>query len=166
MRKVMDGQRTHQHGGELVVFVLGMTINKLWRVDRWLPVFAAMPKMLEELSADPESGLLGHRLGIGPGGPISVQYWSSTEKLFDYASDREALHRPAWAAFNRGAMKTPGAVGIWHETYVVEQAESAYVNTPVTGLSEATSSIPVGRGRERARDRLKRVRAAGAAAHE
>lgn len=166
MRNVMDGRRTHQHEGELVVFVIGMTINQPTRIRAWFPVFAAMPKMLEELKADPDSGLLSYRLVFGRGGPLCVQYWSSAEKLYDYASDREGLHRPAWAAFNRQAKKVPGAVGIWHETFVVAQAESVYVDTPIAGLADATESVEVGPGRDGARDRLKRVRPAGAAAHE
>lgn len=156
MPAVKKGRYTHQHEGEVVVFVIGMTINQPWRVRTWFPVFAAMPKMLDELSADPDSGLLSYRLAFGRGGPLCIQYWSSAEKLYGYASDREALHRPAWAEFNRGALKTPGVVGIWHETFVAEQVESVYVDTPEAGLSEATSSVLVSRGRERARDRLGR----------
>lgn len=164
MRKVLKGRRTHHHEGDLVVFMVGMTINQPWRVRTWFPVFAAMPKMLEELSADPDSGLLGYRLVFGRGGPLCIQYWSSAEQLYAYASDREGLHRPAWAEFNRGAKKVPGAVGIWHETYQVAQAESISVDTPAAGLSEATESVEVRRGQDSARDRLRRMRPARAAA--
>ena len=154
---------THDHEGELVVFLIGMRINKPWRPDLWLPVFAAMPKMLAELSRDPESGLLGFRLLLGSGGPTVVQYWSSEEKLYAYAAQPDAEHRPAWSAFNRRARAVPGAVGIWHETYVVERAESVYVATPPMGLAAATGSVPVGRRGETAAERL-RGRAGDAAA--
>lgn len=160
MRKVITGRRTHHHEGDLVVFIIGMTINQPWRVRAWFPVFAAMPKMLEELAADPDSGLLGYRLVFGRGGPLCIQYWASDEQLYAYASDREGLHRPAWAEFNRGAKKAPGAVGIWHETYLVAQSESVYVDTPAAGLSKATKSVEVGRGQDSARDRLRRRRPA------
>ncbi|EXF24203.1 hypothetical protein BG28_08095 [Nesterenkonia sp. AN1] len=164
MRKVITGRRTHHHKGDLVVFMVGMTIHKPWRVRAWFPVFAAMPKMLEELTADPDSGLLGHRLVFGRGGPLCIRYWSSTEQLYAYASDREGLHRPAWAEFNRRAKKIPGAVGIWHEGCQVAQAESVYVDTPAAGLSEATESVEVGRDQGSARDRLRRIRPAQAGA--
>ena len=49
--------------GEFVVFRIGMRINKLWKVHKWAPVFVAMPRMLRELEADPDSGLLGGMLG-------------------------------------------------------------------------------------------------------
>jgi hypothetical protein len=154
MAKVISGRMTHDYDGDLVVFLIGMRINKPLRPDLWLPVFNAMPKMLAELSKDPESGLLGYRLTLGAGGPLLVQYWSSQEKLYAYASDRDALHRPAWAAFNRLVRKAPGAVGVWHETYVVERAESIYSGMPVSGLAAATTSVPVARRGETAAERL------------
>jgi hypothetical protein len=154
MADVIPARMTHDYDGDLVVFLIGMRINKPWRPDLWLPAFNAMPKMLAELSRDPDSGLLGYRMTFGAGGPLLVQYWNSHEKLYHYASDRSAAHRPAWAAFNRRARKAPGAVGIWHETYVVERAESIYSGMPVSGLAAATSCVPVARRGETAVERL------------
>ena len=82
MATVTAGRMTHEYDGDLVVFLIGMRINKPWRPDLWLPVFNAMPRMLAELSKDKDSGLLGYRLTIGAGGPLLVQYWSSSEKLY------------------------------------------------------------------------------------
>jgi Domain of unknown function (DUF4188) len=135
MTDVVPGRMTHDYDGDLVVFLIGMRINKPWRPDLWLPVFFAMPAMLAELSKDKDSGLLGYRLTFGAGGPLLVQYWNSHQKLYQYASERRGAHRPAWAAFNRRARKAPGTVGIWHETYLVERAESVYSGMPVTGLA-------------------------------
>lgn len=145
---------THRHEGSLVVFHIGMTINRWSRPDRWWPVFAAMPGMLAELAKDPESGLLGSRLLFGRRGPTLIQYWASTDKLYAYAAEPSARHRPAWAAFNKRARTAGGAVGIWHETYVVDRAESIYVGTPTMGLARATESVPVGPRGDRATQRL------------
>lgn len=146
---------THEYEGELVVFLIGMRINKPWRPDLWLPVFNAMPGMLRELAADTESGMLGSRAIMDPRGPWLVQYWNSVDKLYDYASNSSAHHRPAWTRFNRLARKAPAAVGVWHETFTVAQAESIYVGMPkVSGLAKATTSIPVTRRLDRARDRI------------
>lgn len=145
-------KHTHRHEGELVVFLIGLTFNKLWRIDAWWPAFVAMPRMLAELAKDPESGYLGYRLAFGPGGALVVQYWSSMDKLYAYASDQSAAHRPAWAAFNRRVRRVPNAVGVWHETYLVDRAESMYVDTPVSGLSAATEAVSI--TREHARDRM------------
>lgn len=154
MAPIQSGRTTHEHEGSLVVFLIGMRINKPWRPDLWGPVFQAMPRMLSELARDPESGLLGSRAVFDPRGPWLVQYWESEEKLYAYASNPDAVHRPAWTAFNARARKAPGAVGIWHETFVVSRAESMYVGVPVSGLAAATHSVPVGRHSERAAQRL------------
>jgi hypothetical protein len=154
MADVIPARMTHDYDGDLVVFLIGMRINKPWRPDLWLPVFFAMPAMLAELSKDKNSGLLGYRLTFGAGGPLVVQYWSSHEKLYAYASDRNAAHRPAWAAFNRRVRKAPGSVGIWHETYVVKRAETIYSGMPVSGLAAATSVVEVAHRGETARERL------------
>ena len=154
MAEIHAGRTTHSYDGPLVVFLIGMRVNKLWRPDPWLPTFAAMPAMLRELSTDPDSGLLGFRTVLGGGGPTVIQWWSSKEKLYAYASDRDAEHRPAWTAFNQRARKAPGVVGIWHETYEVSRAESIYVGMPTSGLARATSLVPVGRNADRAAARM------------
>ena len=151
---VITSGMTHDYDGELVVFLIGMRINKPWRLNQWLPVFRAMPAMLAELSTDPDSGLLGYRLTFGRGGPLLVQYWSSSEKLYAYASDPTSSHRPAWARFNQMIRRAPGAVGIWHETYVVDRAETVYSGMPVSGLAAATAAVPIARRGETARERL------------
>src|SRR6058998_3213266 len=98
--------------GEFVVFLIGMRINKPWKVHKWLPVFLAMPRMLKELSRHPELGLLGYQAFPG----IIVQYWRSFDHLEAYAQGNQS-HRSAWTAFyRRGGVRT-GDVGIWHEAY-------------------------------------------------
>ncbi|MEC5182094.1 DUF4188 domain-containing protein [Arthrobacter sp. CG_A4] len=154
MARINAGRFTHRHSGGLVVFLIGMRINRPWRPDLWLPAFLAMPKMLAELLAEPGSGLLGYRFSMGAGGPVIVQYWDSVENLYAYASAPESGHRPAWTAFNRRAREVPGAVGIWHETFQVSHAESMYVSMPTQGLAQATELVPVGPRTDRAKDRL------------
>lgn len=155
--KAIEGRMTAAGDGELTVFLIGMRINRFWRVRSWWPVFGAMPRMLKELARDKDSGLLGSRLLLG--GPrliYVVQYWSSHEKLLAYASAPDKQHRPAWAAFNRRLREGRGHVGFWHETYVVPAGayEAVYLNMPPFGLGEATGVIPVSRRGERAADRL------------
>lgn len=157
MATITRGRHTHDPDrvpAGLVVFLIGMRINKPWRVDAWLPVFLAMRPMLAELSRDPTSALLGYTTSIGPGGPMLVQYWRDAESLYAYSSNPTATHRPAWAAFNRRARKAAGAVGIWHETYPVRAAESVYVDMPPTGLARALGTMPITSRLDRARARL------------
>ena len=146
MARLQQGRRTHAHDGGIVVFLVGMRVNRPWRPDLWGPVFVAMPRMLAELQREPARGLLGAQLLLGGGGPLVVQHWRSTADLHAYAADPAGEHRPAWTAFNRRARAARGAVGIWHETYAVPAGghESVYVDMPVTGLAAATSAAPVG----------------------
>lgn len=154
MSRVLKGRMTHRHDGELVVFHIGMQIGHWWRPDVWLPAFMAMPRMLRELMTDADSGLLGFELLLGSGGPYVVQYWSSVDKLYAYASNPSQEHRPAWTRFNQSARKAVGAVGIWHETFLVERAESIYVSTKPMGLLKATELVEVGRHHDRAQARF------------
>jgi hypothetical protein len=156
MGKVIEGRMTAGSREEITVFLIGMRINSFWRLTHWWPVFKAMPQMLRELSQDPHSGMLGHRLLFSGRVIYVVQYWSSHEELLAYASAPENRHRPAWAAFNRRLRNGKGRVGFWHETYVVPAGhhEQVYVNMPAFGLGAATEVIPVGRRGERAADRL------------
>ena len=154
MSKVIAGRMTHHYDGDLVVFHIGMQINRWWRPDLWLPAFVAMPRMLRELSQDKDSGFLGYELLFGRGGPYVVQYWSSVDKLYAYASAPSQEHRPAWTAFNKAARKAPGTVGVWHETFLVERAESIYVSTREMGLPKATELVEVARRGDRAQARF------------
>ncbi|MDU0346862.1 DUF4188 domain-containing protein [Microbacterium sp. KSW2-29] len=164
MASINPGRVTHRWDDELVVFHIGMTVNRWWRLDQWMPLMGDMPKMLRELSVDPDSGLLGFTMLLGARGPYLVQYWSSLDKLYAYASAPSQEHRPAWTRFNRRARKNPGVVGIWHETYVVNRAETIYVDTPAMGLPKATAVVPISSRHDRARARVADGRTGGARA--
>ena len=154
MAHVNIGRMTHQYNGELVVFLIGMRLNQPWRINKWLPAFMAMPKMLTELSTDPDSGLMGFRFSLSADGPVIIQYWNSREKLYAYASAPSSEHRPAWTAFNKRARTAAGAVGIWHETFQVERAETMYVGMPTIGLARATDVVAVSKRSDQARARM------------
>jgi hypothetical protein len=155
MGKVQAGRFTAEHDGDIVVFLIGMRVNKLWKLRQWLPVGRAMGAMLKELSVRPDSPLLGFNNGFLFGGPVVVQYWRSVEELNDYARNPDQRHLPAWRAFNK-AVGTDGTVGIWHETYVVKagQWECIYGNMPVVGLAAATAHVPVSKRGQAAAKRM------------
>ncbi|MBV9931807.1 MAG: DUF4188 domain-containing protein [Alphaproteobacteria bacterium] len=137
--------------GDFVVFVIGMRVNRWWKPAKWLPVALAMPRMLKELRARPESGFLG----AVQAGFVTVQYWRSFEQLEAYARDREGAHWPAWTAFNRRMKHSRGDVGIWHETYLVPAGayEAIYIGMPCQGLGAAGRLVPATGKRETARGR-------------
>ena len=140
--------------GDFVVFVIGMRINKPWKLHKWIPTFRAMPRMLKELERQPESGYLGSISG----GLLLVQYWRSFEHLEAYARSHDRLHWPAWVAFNRRMRESRGDVGIWHETYLVKagQYEAIYSGMPPWGLGRVSKLIPAAGRKESARGRVGR----------
>jgi hypothetical protein len=146
-------QRMSAHlEGDFVVFLIGMRINKFWKLHKWLPVFLAMPRMLEELYTHPESGFLGHMSGGG----LIVQYWRSFEHLEAYARSKDHAHWPAWVAFNQQVRHSDGDVGIWHETYQIAAGayEAIYGGMPAIGLAKAGTLVPATGRRQSARGRL------------
>ncbi len=154
MPEIRAERLTAETDGEFVVFLIGMRINKLWKLHKWIPVATAMTRMLRELGPDPSSGFLGAEGWAGRTFLI-LQYWRSFEQLEKYATDKAREHLPAWKAFNR-AIGSNGDVGIWHETYRVRPGdyECVYNNMPLFGLAKATRAVPATGRREFAPGRL------------
>jgi hypothetical protein len=152
MSKVVAKRVTAKMDGDFVVFLIGMRINKLWKVHKWLPVLLAMPKMIRELEARPESGFLGHIMSLG----TIVQYWRSFDHLEAYARDPKQLHWPAWVDFNKKLGRCRGDVGIWHETYRIRagEYECVYSGMPPYGLAKAGTIVDTVGRMESARGRI------------
>jgi len=152
MAKVNPKRITAQIEGDFVVFLIGMRINKPWKIHKWLPVARAMPKMIKELYKHPECGFLGHIMSTS----VIVQYWRSFEHLESYARDSNYTHWPAWVDFNKRVSKSRGDVGIWHETYKVAAGdyECVYSGMPLFGLAKATKAIEASGSLETARGRI------------
>jgi len=159
MARVIPGRMTAEIDGDFVVFLIGARINKPWKIHKWLPVLLAMPRMLKELDAHPDSGFLGHIASPG----LIVQYWRSFEYLESYARSRDQQHWPAWMAFNKRVGNSRGDVGIWHETYQIRAGdyETVYSGMPPFGLGKAGKLMPASGRRESARGRFVRAEVEG-----
>lgn len=153
MNKVITERMTARMEKDFVVFLIGMRINKFWKIHKWMPVTMAMPKMIIELSKNKESGFLGYEQWFGRT-TIMVQYWESFEKLEAYARNRDAQHFPAWVDFNK-KVKSSGDVGIWHETYEIKanSYENVYHNMPAFGLGKVGGLVPAKGAYHSAKDR-------------
>jgi hypothetical protein len=158
MAKILRQRMTAEMEGDFVVFLIGMRINTLWKIHRWLPVALAMPRMIRELEQNPQLGFLGAQQGFG-NPVIMVQYWRSFEQLEAYARNPNNTHLPAWAAFNRRVARG-GDVGIWHETYLIRagEYETIYHNMPAFGLGRVTKLVPIVNASDSAAARAGRVR--------
>lgn len=156
MAKVVPGRYTAQMDGPFVVFIIGMRVNRLWAIHKWLPVFRAMGPMMRELYTNREIGFLDGSVHLSWRGVSLIQYWRSFEELEHYARHGDN-HLKAWRNFNR-SIGTDGTVGIYHETYMVQQGqhESVYNNMPIFGLAKAGHHIPATGRKETASRRLGR----------
>jgi Domain of unknown function (DUF4188) len=152
MRTVRPERLAGEIDGSFVVFLIGMRVNKPWKLRTWWPTFTAMPRMLKELEQDPASGFLGAEGGFG----TIVQYWRTFEDLERYANAREHSHWPAWRKFNQRVRDSRGDVGIWHETYVVQAGayEAIYSGMPPRGLGRVGRLVPATGRRESAQQRM------------
>jgi len=154
MTKLYKQRMTVELEEDIVVFLIGMRINKLWKIHKWLPIALAMSKMLQELYQNPDMGFISQESWFGKT-TLMVQYWKSFEHLEAYAKNKEGKHLPAWAAFNK-KISNNGDVGIWHETYVIKKgnSECIYNNMPQFGLGKVGKHIAVTRKKQSAKSRL------------
>ncbi len=152
MAAVDPRRMTAELEGDFVVFLIGMRINKPWKVHKWWPVIMAMRPMIQELEGRPESGFLGHIFDF----KVIVQYWRSFEHLEAYARSHDHKHWPAWVDFNKRIGGSRDDVGIWHETYRVRagEYETIYSGMPPFGLGTAGRLHPIAAKRESARERI------------
>src|SRR5207342_1870402 len=93
MAQVIPSRMTAEVAGDFVVFLIGMRINKPWKVHKWLPVFLAMPRMLKELAA--YSGMPPFGLGkVGALVPASGRRESASGRFVRAESPESAGATP------------------------------------------------------------------------
>ena len=105
--RVIPNRMTAEIEGDFVVFLIGMRFNKPWKIHKWLPVLLAMPRMLRELEARPESGFLGHT----PGFTVIVQYWRSFEHLEAVRANSGPPALARMGGVQQACRKQPGGRG-------------------------------------------------------
>lgn len=143
MNPVISDRFTTQMTEPFVVFLIGMRVNKVRQLSRWLQVANAFPPMVEVLKSHPEKGFLHGEsfFRFFPLTTIMVSYWRSMEDLEHFARAKDDPHLEAWRKFNQ-KIGYDGSVGIWHETYYIEPGkyEAIYANMPMFGLAGASKN--------------------------
>lgn len=153
---IFPGRHTADNSEDIVVFIIGMRINKRLSIHKWLPVFLAMPGMIKELhSLKEELGFHSSENYFGLRTTAMIQYWRSLDDLLEYS--KNGKHLKAWKKFNQLTANND-AVGIYHETYIISkgQYESIYVNMPQYGLGKAASHMPITPEQQTSKKRLSR----------
>lgn len=158
MTRINPERMAAEIDGDFVVFLIGMRINKPWKVWKWLPVARAMPRMLIELAQQPDLGMLHARTHFGFPNIFLVQYWRSFDHLEAYARASDHAHLPAWQAFTKAISGTDD-VGIWHETYLIADGayETVYAGMPPFGLGQAGRLVPATGHKASARERIRKA---------
>ena len=114
MAKVTNGRMTADLEGDFVVFLIGMRINKLWKVHKWFPVAMAMPGMQREQLTDPEIGMLGQHQWFTGRRTLLVQYWrSSSDSRTTRRCGTARRGRPTTAPSAPTAMSASGTRLTW-----------------------------------------------------
>ena len=153
MAQIFPGRDTADLEGDFVVFLIGMRVNRPWKLRKLAFMLGTMPKLLKELEADPSLGCLSSRQVLhSPIAPVVMQIWRSFEELEAYSAAQ--THNAMWKRFFE-LVKLDGDIGIWHETYRVKagEYECIYGNMPRFGLAVAGEHRGLGSA-SRARDRL------------
>jgi hypothetical protein len=149
--------------GPFVLFMIGAKVNRPWKLGVTARFLATMPRMLGELAAAPELGLLHVRqhFDLASLSATLIQYWRSFDLLEAYARSADHAHLPAWQWFN-GQLGSNGDIGIWHETYLIQPGayESVYNNMPPHGLGAAGKLVDAVGARQSAHQRIKAAAAA------
>lgn len=155
--RIHAGRFTAEIDEPFVVFLIGIRLNRLRALHKWVPVARSMPPMIRTLTEHPAKGMLGTHAWAGWRQAMFVQYWRSFEDLDRFARSPEEPHLSAWREFHR-RVGDDGSVGIWHETYLVDRKayECVYGNMPIFGLAAATRHVEAVGARETARLRLGR----------
>ncbi len=154
---IKPGRYTANYPDEFVVFLIGMRINQLRRVNEWWPVFRGALAMQKETLALPDSPLLDSRAVVAVSDCrmfLMIQYWRSFDELESWANSNDLRHRPAQKQFFRQTAFN-GHVGVWHETFRVAagEYEAIYLNLHRFGLAAAGEHISL-RVHPTARERL------------
>ena len=86
MAKIIAERMTAQIEDEVVVFLIGMRINRVWKLHKWLPVARAMPRCFVNLaptripaSWDSISGSAIRQSRFSIGAPLWI--WSATRPI-------------------------------------------------------------------------------------
>ena len=155
MSQVFPGRYTAEIDESFVVFLIGMRVNRIFAVRKWLPTAQAMTTMLRALYTYPDKGFMGGQTILYWRGLGLIQYWRSFDDLERFARSPAEPHLAAWRRFNQ-TIGADGTVGFWHETYMIEPGkhESVYGNMPRFGLAAAAKHVPAVGRRETARRRI------------
>ena len=155
MHQSFPGRYTARSSPGTVVFGIGMRINRLWAVHRWLLPTINTVRMWWYMQHNRPDGYLNGYLYVYWRGVGMMQYWRDFESLEAFSHDNSQPHLAAWRQL-AALTKTDQTFGYWHETYRIAPGsyEAIYGSMPRFGLAAAGQHIPIADATHAARSRL------------
>ncbi len=154
-QRIITGRHRADLDGDVVVFAIGMKINRTWAAHRWLRPTVDSVRMWRHVQRSRPDGYLGGYLFVYARGVGMMQYWRDFETLEAFSADDDRPHVAAWRRL-LAQTHNDQTFGYWHETYLATAAtsETIYGSMPPFGLSEAVGATPITGRSETARGRL------------
>ena len=146
MAKVNNQRMTVEIEGDFVVFLIGMRINKPWKIHKWLPVFAG--DAADAARSWRKAGVGVSRLSAVSRRDRAVLAVVRAPRSATRAIATRCTGRRGWRS-TRSVRRGAGDVGIWHETYRVARRASTRRST--AACRRSASARWAGWCRQRAR---------------
>ncbi len=155
MAKVHPGRYTARVDRPLVVFAIGMRLNRPHALHRWVRPMMNTVRMWRHVQHRRPAGYLGGYLFVYWCGVGMIQYWEDVDHLVAFSHDDTQPHLAAWRQL-AALTRVDQTFGSWHETYRVTPgtSEAIYGSMPIFGLAAAAIHEPIRSATESAQQRL------------
>ena len=155
MAKVHPGRYTARVDRPLVVFAIGMRLNRPSAIHRWLRPMMNTVRMWRHVQRRRPARYLGGYLFVYWCGIGMIQYWEDIDHLVAFSHDDTQPHLAAWRQL-AALTRVDHTFGYWHETYRVTPgtSEAIYGSMPIFGLAAASIHEPIRSATESAQQRL------------
>ena len=155
MSTVFPGRYTASATQPIVLFAIGMRINRAFAIHRWLLPTINTIRLWRHMQWRRPAGYLGGYLYVYWRGVGMTQYWRDFESLIAFSHDDAQPHVAAWRQLAKQT-RADQTFGYWHETYTVAAgtSEAIYGSMPRFGLAAATTHAPISVRTESATERL------------
>jgi hypothetical protein len=163
---VFPGRYTARVDRPVVVFAIGMRLNRPHAVHRWARPMTNTVRMWWHVQRRRPSGYLGGYLFVYWCGVGMMQYWEDVDQLVAFSHDTTQPHLAAWRQL-ASLTRNDQTFGYWHETYEVAPgtSESIYGSMPRFGLAGAAPHEPIRTATESAHARLRAATVDGDRTH-
>ena len=156
--KIFNGRYTADSSeSSFVIFIIGMRLNQIYKIWKWIPVLNSMGPMIKELYQNPQWGFLHTEVLFGWRKITLIQYWKEFDGLIDYAHGKN--HDSLGNHIIGKLIITVVLVSFTKLTKLKREHQNpSMLNMPKTGLSQAMTHIPISQSKDSANKRMGNAR--------